>query len=525
MPLHLERRPRFECEQIVPWLARGNVRNPFQRFLPPGPAYGRARSSVRFAVAWFVGCGLLVSSVSTGEETADDSAKNGQSHEVGQGITIVQAQYGSWEQFNAGNVTDVTEKTRRYITGGKLHIPHTRQAFGDPHPYKGKVFRMSYLLDGKNSPTGKPHLFQHKAGEITFDPTTTRPLSAAGIRHVFQGKGTNFCVTASCIMVAQRMTSLDLREDLIESIAGLQSSVSATRKGLGSMALASSLGMDMKWIFYDTGNDQGITAEEFALQKLKEVVIPELSRGNIVNLSIHRGGSNTHAILLTAFDDKEQTFDVHDSIVTTGLVQIKISEIAKWWPIGPEDDLWVRGFIFSPPPARSGGLLVPPLGSELGIQVDALNGMILPGDIKFPRNQLEYDTKKFFDAMPGAKIAHVSYGWEPGRKADEVSGIPLWLKIKAAAGDPVCLFWDDGEGSKRVVAVTGYRGGYKNFDGELRITWVGEGNELAHSWVTGAEVLQKGKTQRDCGGDGFYIIYPKKPLAAEVKTSEETNKN
>jgi hypothetical protein len=89
---------------------------------------------------------------------------NPEAEEAVKGITIVQALYGSREQFDAGKAKDVSEEAKLYISDGKLHIPHTRQAFGDPHPYKGKVFRMTYLLNGKE------HVFVQNAGAIAFEP-------------------------------------------------------------------------------------------------------------------------------------------------------------------------------------------------------------------------------------------------------------------------------------------------------------------------------------------------------------------
>jgi hypothetical protein len=106
-----------------------------------------------------------------GAASRENKAEAEKGQQVTREITIIKALYGSREQFANGKERDVTEKARKFLVDGRLHIPHSRQAFGDPHPYKGKLFRMTYQLDGKNAADGQPLVFEHKAGEITFDPS------------------------------------------------------------------------------------------------------------------------------------------------------------------------------------------------------------------------------------------------------------------------------------------------------------------------------------------------------------------
>lgn len=89
---------------------------------------------------------------------------------VPEGITILKAYYGSQVQYDNGKERDVTEKAKQYVVDGKLYIKHTRLAFGDPHPRKAKLLRISYLLYGKHAPSGKPWEFEHRNGEITLEP-------------------------------------------------------------------------------------------------------------------------------------------------------------------------------------------------------------------------------------------------------------------------------------------------------------------------------------------------------------------
>lgn len=85
-------------------------------------------------------------------------------------ITILKALYGSPMQFAKGKERDVTQKAKKYVDGGRLYIQHTRQAFGDPHPYKPKLLKISYLVDGNSDPSGKPWEFEHSNGEIILEP-------------------------------------------------------------------------------------------------------------------------------------------------------------------------------------------------------------------------------------------------------------------------------------------------------------------------------------------------------------------
>jgi hypothetical protein len=82
------------------------------------------------------------------------------------GITIVTAYYGSQEQYDSGNERNVTIKAQQVLVDGKLDIQHTTKVFGDPHPYKQKILKITYLVDGKNSPSGKPYEFVGNSGEI-----------------------------------------------------------------------------------------------------------------------------------------------------------------------------------------------------------------------------------------------------------------------------------------------------------------------------------------------------------------------
>lgn len=85
-------------------------------------------------------------------------------------ITILKALYGSPVQFANGEEMDVTQKAKQYVIGGKLYIEHTRQAFGDPHPFKRKLLKVSYLVDGKSAPSGEPWESEHDSGEIRLEP-------------------------------------------------------------------------------------------------------------------------------------------------------------------------------------------------------------------------------------------------------------------------------------------------------------------------------------------------------------------
>ena len=98
------------------------------------------------------------------------SQKTGNTPPASEGITILKAFYGSEKQFANGEERDVTQKAKQYVVDGRLYITHTRQAFGDPHPYKGKLLKIFYLVDGKNAPSGKPWEFEHSSGEITLEP-------------------------------------------------------------------------------------------------------------------------------------------------------------------------------------------------------------------------------------------------------------------------------------------------------------------------------------------------------------------
>ncbi len=42
----------------------------------------------------------------------------------------------------------MTLKAQQLVVDGRLYIKHTRNAFGDPHPYKGKILKITYLVDG-----------------------------------------------------------------------------------------------------------------------------------------------------------------------------------------------------------------------------------------------------------------------------------------------------------------------------------------------------------------------------------------
>jgi hypothetical protein len=133
-------------------------------------------------------------------------------------------------------------------------------------------------------------------------------------------------------------------------------------------------------------------------------------------------------------------------------------------------------------------------------------------------------TKGSENFLDFARVRPLHMQWEAGRKVEDVSGIAFWLRVRVAQGDPACLFWSTEDGKKKIVAVTGYRGGYKNFEGEMQISEIGADGKMIKTWVKSSEVLQKGKSLRDCGGDSFYIIYPKKSLVAESAPSEGTLK-
>jgi len=81
------------------------------------------------------------------------------------GIVVLEALYGSEEQFEKGKAKNVTEIVKKHIVDGKLFIENNRETLGDPHPYKAKIFRMKYLRDGKPRTSGKPYEYE-SAGEI-----------------------------------------------------------------------------------------------------------------------------------------------------------------------------------------------------------------------------------------------------------------------------------------------------------------------------------------------------------------------
>jgi hypothetical protein len=71
-------------------------------------------------------------------------------------LEIVEAAYGSSEQFTNGSALDVTKIVRASVVGDALVIEDTVAAFGDPHPLRGKVFKLKYRFDGKSAPSGEP---------------------------------------------------------------------------------------------------------------------------------------------------------------------------------------------------------------------------------------------------------------------------------------------------------------------------------------------------------------------------------
>ena len=87
---------------------------------------------------------------------------------VASGLDIVKAQYGY-----AGNMTDVTDAIRNYISNGliKLKVSPSTVGIPDPNPNKQKVLEVDYTLNGaKNSETIKDNSMFHVSAPPADSP-------------------------------------------------------------------------------------------------------------------------------------------------------------------------------------------------------------------------------------------------------------------------------------------------------------------------------------------------------------------
>jgi len=101
-----------------------------------------------------------------GAESLGEPGKRAEFSEESEEITVLEALYGSEEQFEKGEAHDVSKKLKDYIVDGKLIIPSTREAFGDPHPFRGKILKITYHKKGKPKGNGRPWEFETKETEI-----------------------------------------------------------------------------------------------------------------------------------------------------------------------------------------------------------------------------------------------------------------------------------------------------------------------------------------------------------------------
>jgi hypothetical protein len=345
------------------------------------------------------------------------------------------------------------------------------------------------------------------------------------INHIFQGRGNRFCGTASALMAVQAVTNIKLDgQDLLDSFSGIYNAAAATGKSdTSSHFLSYIFGLSPKLYNYNTDGLTDITARQLAFDKLKNNIIPELDAGSVVTMTIRseiERPESRHIVLLSRYDHGKQVFTVNDPLFERPL-EVSLDTLAKKWPVydGPTLYIFASAVRLNIESIAKSNLRYPPNILELNLAPNALGIFALADSVSIPRSFDEYLKDRFAIVIKDALIIPVSISWEKGRKVDDVKGIALWLKVKIAQGDPACLFFSKPDGSKKIVAVTGYRGGYKNFEGEMQITEIGEDGKLVKSWMKSAEVLQKGKSPRDCGGDSFYIIYPIKPLV-EHKVAE-----
>jgi len=61
-------------------------------------------------------------------------------------LTILEARYGSAEQFDEETAKDVTEKVQALVENDELSFTPGKELFGDPHPFKLKEFKIRYQI-------------------------------------------------------------------------------------------------------------------------------------------------------------------------------------------------------------------------------------------------------------------------------------------------------------------------------------------------------------------------------------------
>lgn len=349
--------------------------------------------------------------------------------------------------------------------------------------------------------------------------------------HVFQGERTTHCGIAVVTTALQADTGLSLSvPGLVQQLAGIVSRKLQT----------SSQGCSPRWVLpyfnirytYEDFNQQlkiadRKSARPLALSILREKIIPQIQSGSFYALQIHTGGDG-HAILLTEYNKSEDTLVVYDP-VRHEKHSMTVKAVSDIWPVTypeatrkkynyiSEDRVYLSAEQIST--SRKTTFSSPPLDCELRVEPSLLGDFIISKDLKSIPDS-GYQLRK--NVQGSAYWQLLSKGWENDRTPDEVPGVAALAKIKVAEGKPVLVVQSGAEGSYRIAAVTGYKGGIANPEAQIQLTTCSSG-KLASTWISGKEFAQSCFPKLANGRFSAFVGFPSRNLCGSNRPTAPAN--
>lgn len=337
------------------------------------------------------------------------------------------------------------------------------------------------------------------------------------LTHIRQESGTNLCAPTTIIMAFQRESGFKLdQKDMAKLLASIVYENAAISSGFEPHLLLNILNIkyDSKDFNERLKIIDSLEVEKLALSTIRNEIIPLLRNGAYVIFQVNNN-YNGHVVLATCYDEETDQIVVHDSS-NYNVCYEKVESLAKRWPIKyppeirkiaswiSEDRFYLRLNLLthSNEPKK---LEHPPSEAIISLKKDALVNWKTPNFTNL--NLDENDFQREFGGH--AKWKLLSKYWPKERDPTSVRGLAIWAKIKVAQGDPVVMLYSEDGSRLNLAAITGYRGGLMNPEGEIELTLLDDNKHIS-KWFSEKDFLLRCSPRTKNGqADGYcYIAYP-----------------